>query len=302
MANEPQKKSAFREWYEQDSVKIVVNATYCLGASVVLIGALFKLMHWPGAGIMLTAGMCTEAFLFAIGVFDKPHIDYHWENMFPVLLEDEAKPVDLNEVKGGKGNGISGIQPITVPSVTTNAGGGVLSSLADADVQTFREGLKKLTDTAGKLADLGKVTAAAEQLTQNMVAAGASAAQFAQGQQQLNQISANLGTQLQGLNEQYATVIASVKQVSDDTKQSNAGVRKVNDQLNALNAAYELQLQSLNAQSAAFNQIAKNSQSLGQAADDVLKSYQSVANAQKALATQVEQLNKVYGSMLNAVA
>ena len=79
---------AFSTWYNGNSGQRTVGAFYSLGASVVIIGALFKIMHWPGAGYVLTAGMVTEAILFFIGVFEKPHKNYNWERVYPSLLDD----------------------------------------------------------------------------------------------------------------------------------------------------------------------------------------------------------------------
>jgi hypothetical protein len=56
-----------QDWYAQPGIQMAVGMVYSIGASVVIVGALFKIMHWPGAGVMLTAGMMTEAILFTIG-------------------------------------------------------------------------------------------------------------------------------------------------------------------------------------------------------------------------------------------
>ena len=79
----PKGQSKFMQWYESYTGKKVVGCVYSLGASIVIVGALFKIMHFPGAGPMLIAGMSIEAILFAIGCLDKPHADFHWENVFP---------------------------------------------------------------------------------------------------------------------------------------------------------------------------------------------------------------------------
>ena len=61
----------FMSWYESYQGKKVVGMVYSLGASVVIVGALFKILHLPGASQMLFAGMLTEALLFAIGCLDR---------------------------------------------------------------------------------------------------------------------------------------------------------------------------------------------------------------------------------------
>ena len=65
--------------------KKVMNFAYGMGAAVVIIGALFKLMHWPGAGIMLIVGLGTEAFIFALSAFDAVDKDIDWSIVFPEL-------------------------------------------------------------------------------------------------------------------------------------------------------------------------------------------------------------------------
>ena len=50
-----------QDWYAQPGIQMAVGMVYSIGAAVVIVGALFKIQHWPGAGVMLTAGMLTEA-------------------------------------------------------------------------------------------------------------------------------------------------------------------------------------------------------------------------------------------------
>ena len=89
-------------WYARHSY--AVNMVYSLGASVVIVGALFKILHWPGASYVLMVGMFTESFLFMLGIFEKPHAVYNWENVFPQLIGHEEK-----ELLGG--NGLPGTEP-----------------------------------------------------------------------------------------------------------------------------------------------------------------------------------------------
>ena len=69
---------------------------YGIGASVVILGAMFKILHWPGADIMLTVGLTTEAVIFFISAFEKPHADYDWSLVYPELADmddDNKSPV-----------------------------------------------------------------------------------------------------------------------------------------------------------------------------------------------------------------
>ena len=75
-------------FFETKQGKYIKNLIIGLGASVVLMGALFKIQHWPGAGPMLTAGMLTEAFIFALLGLLPPHKDYYWERFYPNIDEN----------------------------------------------------------------------------------------------------------------------------------------------------------------------------------------------------------------------
>ncbi len=70
--------------------KQAMNFCYGLGAAVVIIGALFKIQHWPGASLMLIIGLGVEAFIFALSAFDTPDADYDWSIVYPELAGGSA--------------------------------------------------------------------------------------------------------------------------------------------------------------------------------------------------------------------
>ena len=73
---------------------------YGIGASVVILGAMFKILHWPGADIMLTVGLTTEAVIFFISAFEKPHVDYDWSLVYPELvdMDDDGNKSPVREL------------------------------------------------------------------------------------------------------------------------------------------------------------------------------------------------------------
>jgi len=74
-----------------------MNFTYGMGAAVVIIGALFKLMHWPGASLMLIIGLSTEALIFGLSAFDAPEKELDWSLVYPELAGGQAKPREKKE-------------------------------------------------------------------------------------------------------------------------------------------------------------------------------------------------------------
>lgn len=69
----------------------VMNFCYGMGAAVVIVGALFKLMHWPGASAMLIIGLGTEALIFGLSAFDPVAKELDWSLVYPELAGGEAK-------------------------------------------------------------------------------------------------------------------------------------------------------------------------------------------------------------------
>ena len=129
-----------QEWYQSPQGKRVTGVAYSLGAAVVIVGALFKIQHWPGAGVMLTIGMATEALLFSIGILDKPHKEYHWELVWPELGDDAE----------GEAHGVvSKNNEVEVPEVNAK-------QLLQEKVQSLSANIEKLNTTANGLANLSE--------------------------------------------------------------------------------------------------------------------------------------------------
>jgi len=85
--------------------KKVMNFAYGMGAAVVIVGALFKIMHWPGAAAMLIIGLGTEAFIFGLSAFDPVEKEIDWTLVYPELAggepkKKEAKKEDPKDAQG----------------------------------------------------------------------------------------------------------------------------------------------------------------------------------------------------------
>lgn len=122
---------------------------YGIGAAVVITGAMFKIMHWEGANIMLVLGLSTEAVIFMFSAFEKPAADYDWTLVYPELASAD------------------GDRALSVTEQLDNAleQGGVDAAL----IERLGEGMRSLSETAGNLngaVDAAGATAAySEQLS-----------------------------------------------------------------------------------------------------------------------------------------
>lgn len=296
----------FMHWYESYQGKRVVGVVYSVGASVVIIGALFKILHWPGASQVLMIGMFTEAFLFVIGALDKPHPEFNWGNVFPQLLEYGTDPAIL-EAKANQarptllGAGVEGSALPADGNGHSEAKSNV-PSLDAKEMEALRSGITDLAKTATQLSELGKVATSTTQLSAKMEAAGAAAEQFANSQSGLLAVSSKL-------SEAYQAAEAHMQKAADTTKGFAEGVETVGTKLSTLNSIYELQIASLQsqveaakAQTGTLEKLSSNLQGIENSAAEAKKHHEAYADATKKLAAQVADLNSIYGNMLNALA
>ena len=293
MATEKQGLGArFMHWYESYQGKNVVNIVYSAGASVVIIGALFKILHWPGASQVLMIGMFTEAFLFLIGTLEHPHPEFHWENVFPQLLEYGTKPELLEEkshqprptlLGAGTAEGPQTIGTMTTtrPAASEPVSSAKVPTLKDEDLKALKEGIADLAKTATQFAELGKVAQTSVKLGEKLAAAEVATESYA--------------TATASLAQSYARVSGDMQNIAEETKAYKAGVEQVGKSIAALNTVYELQLQSVNAQTEAQKAAAA-------AAKESAEAQVAFAAGAKQLQKQVASLNDIYGNMLNALA
>ena len=133
---------------------------YGIGAAIVIVGAMFKIEHWPGASLMLISGLTIEAFIFFFSAFEKVHEEPDWSLVYPELaLPDEAKH-SLKEQNKGKKTAIGG---------GGNNGGSLTAQLdnmlAEAKIEpeliaSLGEGMKSFSNKAKDLSDIAESAAA----------------------------------------------------------------------------------------------------------------------------------------------
>ena len=276
-----------QDWYAQPGVQAAVGMVYSLGAAVVIVGALFKIQHWPGAGVMLTAGMLTEVLLFAIGVFEKPHPTLHWDHVFPQLVEDEAKPLAIN---GAIGGGVAGAP--MMPG---------MEKLSDEDAKKLTESIKNMSETAAQLANISRVAGLTDSYANNLQKASEAAAQFATKQQNLDEATNTLLSSYKGIAENMLAA-------EDKTKSFAEKANELSKNLGSINTSYELQLKGIQSQATAIesqtgkiNAVTAEFEKLHTAVSASSKNMDAYKQMTDQLAKNVSDLNNVYGNMLNAI-
>ncbi|MEE0973501.1 MAG: gliding motility protein GldL [Paludibacteraceae bacterium] len=261
--------------------KKIVGYAYGLGAAVVIVGALFKILHLPGASVVLTIGMGTEAFLFALSAFEDPHKEYHWDLVFPQLEGGEGGPImgAAAPAAAKSGNSIEDI---------ANAG-----KLSESDAQKLNEGIRKLSETASQIADVTAAVSASSNYARNMNAASDAISAFAATQ-------ATLKTSSDSLFASYKTVAESMANVADDAKGYMQEMQGITKNLSSINASYEMQVKAISEQAGIVNDVNDNLKKIQTAMDAASAETAAFKEQATKLTQQVSSLNNVYGNMLNA--
>lgn len=145
----------------------VMNMVYGLGAAVVIIGALFKMQHYPGASIMLSVGLGVEAFIFALSAFEPVHKELDWSLVYPELAGGE--PTTKKEAKKESPSEAQGLLSQKLDTLLKEAkiDGELMSSLGSS-IKNFESAAKGIAPTVDSIASTKKyseeMTAAAAQM------------------------------------------------------------------------------------------------------------------------------------------
>lgn len=199
-----------KSFFESKKWKKTMNFIYGVGAAVVIVGALFKILHLPGANIMLSVGLLTEAGIFTISAFEPVHSEPDWSLVYPELAGGDPS-------KKSNGAGVSQqldsmlSQAKVGPELIESLGSGLtslssnvkeMSSLSNAAVATneYVDATNKATSNMGNIADssavvsdsLGSFSSSLSSVMNNLSESEQATAQFKDEIGQLNQNLSNL--------------------------------------------------------------------------------------------------------------
>ena len=287
-------QTKFDLWWNSPKMKRIVGAADSLGASVVILGAMFKILHLNGASYMLGIGMSVEAIIFALGIFDKPVKEFEWNKIF-----------DFENERNRSNNLVSTPQAESKSSLKVN----YTETISDEDVKKLSEGIKNLSTTAEQLNALTAVVKSTDKLTSNLDNASEVTSKFIQSQEQLNNATSQLKSSYQSINN-------GMEVVDKNTKHYASKVEEINKNLSSINSVYEIQLKNIQAQSegltkqndlikavsADLNQISTNVDKMKLTTQNAAEQTELYKSGTEKLVKQVADLNLVYGNMLNALS
>lgn len=266
-----------QKWLDSVPGQTFMNYAYSWGASIVILGTLFKLTHLPGANFMLYLGMGTEVVIFFISAFDRPfdktaigkelptHVEEEGENEYTETAAEEVAgsvvvgggaPAGAGTVAGGVvGGGIVGGGTIIIGG-GTGTGGTVEAQEPSAAAAVPQEGQAVAAAVAG-------VTPAWVQQQQQV-------------SPEMEEATSNYVDELNKLTEMLAKVSEQSQRLTRDSEE----MENLNRTLTGICKVYEMQLKGASAQIGTIDQI--NEQS-------------------RKMADQIAELNRIYARMIEAM-
>ena len=193
--------------------KKVMGFLYGMGAAVVIVGALFKLMHWPGAGPMLVIGLLTEAAIFALSAFEPVEKDLDWSLVYPELAGGEASPKKAKAENPAEAQGLLS-QKLDAMLKEAKIDGELMASLGNS-IKNFEGAAKSISPTVDAMAGQKKYaeemsTAAAQMEALNNLYKLQldSASRNATANQEIADNAAKLKEQMQSMTSNIASLNA----------------------------------------------------------------------------------------------
>lgn len=301
-----------QKWMDSVPGQTFLNYAYSWGASIVILGALFKLTHLPGANFMLFAGMGTEAFVFFLSAFDRPfdktadgrdiptHVTEEYletgkvtygetEEAAASAASGSATVAGSSSAASVSGTPVSGGQTIIIGGGSFSGGAGVSASSSSSVPGSESEGAEQIDESVAAavapgagFSENGEAVAGAIMTGGSVVGgsvAGGNAAWVA-GQQG---VTPEMADAQNNYVEELKKLVETLEKVNEQSTRLTRGgeeMENLNRTLTGISKVYEMQLKGASQQIGTIDQINEQSRKMAQ---------------------QIEQLNKIYARMIEAM-
>lgn len=301
-----------QKWMDSVPGQTFLNYAYSWGASIVILGALFKLTHLPGANFMLFAGMGTEAFVFFLSAFDRPfdktadgrdiptHVTEEYletgkvtygetEEAAASAASGSATVAGSSSAASVSGTPVSGGQTIIIGGGSFSGGAGVSAASSSVAGSEKGEGAEQIDESVAAavapgagFSENGAAVAGATMTGGSVVGgsiAGGNTAWVAGQQGVTPEMADAQNTYVEELKKLVET-LEKVNEQSTRLTRDSEEMENLNRTLTGISKVYEMQLKGASQQIGTIDQINEQSRKMAQ---------------------QIEQLNKIYARMIEAM-
>lgn len=250
---------------------------YSVGAAIVIVGAMGKIMHYDWGSVMLPLGLGIEAVIFLIYALQsllRPTTEYQWEKVYPELSDSfkgEARSYAAQPQSSGLG--------LTAKMDDMLANARITPDIFDS----LKSGLQNLSSSVNNLGEISNSAAVTNEFNSKVREAS---------------------TKLGDMNSSLGNVVTSISSFGDatrDAQEYRAQFHKISQNMGALNAVYEIELQDTNRHLKSMNAFYGNFSNVLSDMNDVSRDSQQFKSELNKLTNNLASLNNVYGSMLSAM-
>ncbi len=321
-------KNSLERFLSGEKGKRAFNFVYSWGAAVVIAGAMFKLLHLPGANWMLGIGMTVESVVFFLSAFDRSYAEkeYNWEEVFPVLKSKD--PEDRPDFSGGIGGVVGGITSSYASGESDDSAivGGINLSgsplaqglgvsqqgapnaaqvkqsfgipsqvdISAEDTQNLAESIKKLTEAAGQFSKMADLTDTTQEYLVKV-------SEMVDNMGKFNEVTASLTNVSNTLADSYKHITDNSDEIGENSRGYVEQMGALNRNLMGLNAMYEIQLKGVSSQIAIVENVNSSLQRIRMMYENSLEGSDKFKDETEKMARNLAALNNVYERMLSAM-
>ena len=282
-------------FFESKKFKTIMKYVYGYGGAIVIVGAMFKIQHWPGATIMLIGGLGIEAVIFVLSAHEPLHEELDWTLAYPELAlgHSDDDPHGLPEESTAEASDETVVEQLD-------------NMLAKAKIEpelieSLGSGMRSLSENAGKLGDISSASDATNEYVENLKGASEKVGEMGGVYQQASSSISEKASQLGNAYEKAAASVEEITAASGGDSNYGEQLDKVSTNLSALNNVYEMQIKGVNehmkSNEEMLSGITELMTNLHSSLDDTKKYKETMSE----LTNNLESLNTVYGNMLSAM-
>ena len=285
---------------------------YGIGASVVIVGALFKINHWPGGAFIITLGLVTEAIIFFFSAFEPLHEELDWTLVYPEL----AGMSDPDEIENFKENAlVGGDRTIEqIEDVLSQSG------VDNEALQKLGAGFTKLSQTAQELSEISKASVATNEFITNLQGAASSVGvineTYETTAQSIKESATNLTNayfaSADDIAKSGAEVANSYKQIANSIQSEHLTITQgsqaheqqlqlLSKHLQELNAVYSSQIKETSEQMKGSHELYSGLREMIQNLRSSVEETNKYKEEMSKLKDNISSLNSIYGNMLNTI-
>jgi gliding motility-associated protein GldL len=297
---------------ESSGYRKFMSKLYGWGASIVIVGALFKINHWNGSTLMLAVGMFTEAVIFFFSAFEPLHPELDWTLVYPELsgMTDQDEMEQLQEL----GPGIAGRPLERIESILGE------TNINEDTLKNIGAGLDKLHKAATSIADISGASVATKEFLTHIQAASGTVSSM---NETYNSSMGAIKESASSLANAYAQSARQISQSGGDVsntymliadtiknehelllktgKNYEGQLEALNKNLSALNSVYELQVKESNEHLKGAQQVYSGVEDMIRKLKDSVDETNRYKDEIMKLRDSLSSLNGIYGNMLSSM-